>query len=69
MSTRIQTKPLKGHKLTLTWSREYGIESSSTAECACGWQESHSNQAGCRMEYRLHLARERANPGIDKPRW
>lgn len=46
---------LKGHKLTLTWSGEYGIESSSTASCVCGWEESASNRYECRWEYRCHL--------------
>lgn len=60
---RIHTKPLKGHKLTLTWSGEYGVESSSTAHCACGWQESGSSQEVCRFEYRQHLRAERERPG------
>lgn len=56
---RVYTKPLKGHKLTLSWSGEYGVESSSTASCVCGWQESASNQEECRHEYRCHLQDER----------
>ena len=44
-----------GHKLTLTWSGETGIESSSTGECSCGWMESGSNRYQCRHEYRHHL--------------
>jgi hypothetical protein len=44
-----------GHKLTLTWSGETGIESSSTAECSCGWAEFASNQHECRYEYQHHL--------------
>lgn len=59
MSGPSRTKPLKGHRLTLSWCGEYGAESSSTASCICGWQESHSNQEGCRFEYRCHLQRER----------
>lgn len=59
MSGRVYTKPLKGHRLTLTWCGEYGVESSSTATCVCGWQESASNQDECRHEYRCHLQYER----------
>lgn len=44
-----------GHKLTLVWSGERGVESSSTAHCACGWSESASSQFICRFEYRNHL--------------
>lgn len=48
---------LPGHHLTLIWSGERGkYESSSTAECTCGWRESASNQRECRWEYRVHLA-------------
>jgi hypothetical protein len=47
---------MPGHKLTLVWSGETGkYESSSTAVCTCGWQESASNQRECRWEYRNHL--------------
>jgi hypothetical protein len=46
-----------GHALKVTWSGEYGIESSSTGECKCGWQESASNQHEVRFEYRHHLRR------------
>jgi hypothetical protein len=45
----------KGHKLTLEWSGEYGVEASSTGYCICGWSESASNQEECRHEYRCHL--------------
>lgn len=51
---------LKGHKLTITWSGEYGVESSSTGKCPCGWTESGSSQAVVRFEYHMHLIRERA---------
>ena len=56
---------IKGHKLTLTWSGEYGEESSSTATCSCGWWESASNQRVCREEYNFHLdvVWERMQPG------
>lgn len=62
----LYTKPLKGHKLTLSWSGEYGVESSSTASCICGWQESGSNQEVCRFEYRQHLRTERTSLGREK---
>lgn len=60
--TRRRRKPLRlpGHKLTMRWSGEYGIESSSTGECACGWQESASNQHEVRFEYNMHLLAEQA---------
>ncbi len=48
---------IPNHKLTLEWSQEYGVESSSTASCTCGWQESASNQVECRHEYIQHLKR------------
>lgn len=55
--TRRRRKALRvpGHKLTITWSGETGIESSSTGECTCGWQEAASNQHHVRFEYRHHL--------------
>jgi len=55
-------KPVRipGHKLTMTWSGEYGYESSSTGECPCGWQEAAANQHEVRFEYRLHLCRAQA---------
>lgn len=46
-----------GHKLVMEWSGEYGIESSSTGFCRCGWTESASNQEEVRFEYRQHLGR------------
>ena len=46
---------IKGHKLTMEWSGEYGVESSSTGTCPCGWTESASSQAVVRDEYRWHL--------------
>lgn len=52
-----------GHKLTLEWSGERGEESSSTAVCSCGWEESASSQARCRQEYRQHLLRVLAQAG------
>jgi len=48
---------VRGHKLTLEWSGEYGEESSSTGTCTCGWEESGSSQEICREEYRDHLLR------------
>jgi hypothetical protein len=47
----------KGHALTIEWSGESGIESSSTGTCRCGWTESASNQYEVRNEYRFHLMR------------
>lgn len=41
----------------MTWSGEYGEESSSTGECPCGWTESGSSQNVVRFEYRQHLKR------------
>lgn len=58
-----------GHKLTMRWSGEYGIESSSTGECSCGWQESASNQHEVRFEYRHHLAREIARSELGDVNW
>ncbi len=49
---------IKGHKLTMEWSHEYGEESSSTGTCTCGWQESASSQRVVRFEYREHLKDE-----------
>ena len=46
---------IKGHRLTVTWSGEYGEERSSTGECPCGWTESGSTQEVVRFEYRQHL--------------
>ena len=46
---------IKGHKLTVEWSGEYGEERSSTGVCPCGWTESGSTQAVVRFEYRQHL--------------
>ena len=46
---------IPGHKLTIEWSGEYGVESTSTGTCTCGWQESASNQNEVRFEYREHL--------------
>lgn len=51
-----RVRRVKGHRLSLEWSGEYGVESSSTGTCACGkWQESASNQSEVRQEYRWHL--------------
>jgi hypothetical protein len=47
----------KGHALTIEWSGERGVESSSTGTCRCGWTESASNQDEVRNEYRFHLMR------------
>jgi predicted small metal-binding protein len=47
----------KGHALTLEWSGERGVESSSTGVCHCGWTESASSQDEVRNEYRFHLMR------------
>ena len=49
---------LKGHRLSMEWSGEYGEESSSTGTCPCGWTESASNQREVRAEYRHHLAQK-----------
>lgn len=48
---------VRGHRLAMTWSGEYGVESSSTGECPCGWTESASSQDIVREEYRWHLAK------------
>lgn len=58
--TRRRRKALRlpGHRLTVTWSGERGNESSSTGSCSCGWQESASNAAEVRFEYRHHLRTE-----------
>ena len=48
-------KRIKGHKLSLEWSGEYGQESSSTGTCICGWSETCSSQKQVRHEYRCHL--------------
>lgn len=53
--TRRAPTRVPGHALTITWSGEFGIESSSTGECKCGWMESASNQHEVRFEYRHHL--------------
>ena len=48
----------KGHKLTMEWSGEYGVESSSTGTCSCGfWEESASSQREVQWEYKCHLAK------------
>lgn len=58
----IKRLSLKGHKLTVEWSGEYGENSSSTGYCACGrFEESCSNQAEVRKECRNHLLRTKAN--------
>jgi hypothetical protein len=49
---------LSGHKLSMEWSGEYGVESSSTGTCVCGWTESASLQKEVRNEYRWHLLSE-----------
>ena len=56
---RRRTKPLKGHKLTIEWSGEYGVESTSTGTCRCGWTESGSSREIVRDEYGWHIAVER----------
>ncbi len=48
---------ISGHKLTIEWNGEYGVESASTGTCPCGWQESGSNREVVRDEYRGHLLR------------
>jgi hypothetical protein len=46
------------HKLvSLQWSGERGVEGSTTATCACGWQESASTRREAQREHRAHLAR------------
>ena len=52
-----KTLRVGGHKLTLEWSGEYGVESTSTGTCRCGWTESASSQDEVRNEYRFHLRR------------
>ena len=54
-----RTRPLKGHKLSIEWSGEYGIESTSTGTCKCGWTESCSSREIVRDEYGWHLERQR----------
>ncbi|KQP62993.1 hypothetical protein ASF47_18450 [Nocardioides sp. Leaf285] len=57
-ATDVTTMRLRapGHALSMSWSGEYGEESSSTGTCTCGlWEESGSSQAVVREEYRLHL--------------
>lgn len=54
-----RTKPLKGHKLTIEWNGERGLESASTGTCICGWQESGSNRDIVRDEYAYHIRCER----------
>ena len=61
---------IKGHKLTMEWSGERGVESSSTGFCTCGWQESASSQREVRFEHREHLrvwAAGRENYGVGDP--
>jgi hypothetical protein len=41
----------------MEWSGEYGVESSSTGYCPCGWEESCSSQREVRNEYHWHLAK------------
>lgn len=58
----IKRLSVRGHKLTLEWSGEYGENSSSTGYCSCGaFEESCSNQTEVRKEYRNHLLRTKAN--------
>lgn len=58
MTDRLDDAPrrIKGHALTMEWSGERGVDSSSTGTCKCGkWEESASNQSEVRFEYREHL--------------
>ena len=48
---------IKGHALKMEWSGEYGVESSSTGFCKCGWEESASSQNEVRNEYGFHLSK------------
>jgi len=57
---------LKGHKLSMEWSGEYGEDSSSTGYCICGWEESASNQKEVRFEYRYHLQEEERKKNLKK---
>lgn len=59
---------LAGHKLTIEWNGERGVESASTGTCTCGWQESGSSQEVVRSEYRWHLDRERRAADYVDPR-
>ena len=55
------TKPLRGHKLTIEWSGEYGIESTSTGTCKCGWTESGSSREIVRDEAEAYLRDRRTS--------
>jgi hypothetical protein len=63
---------VKGHALSMTWSGEYGEESTSTGTCKCNdWEESGSSQEVVREEYRHHLKRmreQRDEPAEPEPR-
>jgi len=56
-----------GHALKMTWSGEFGQESSSTGYCKCGWTESASSQVVVREEYRCHLLRVLENRSNGAP--
>ena len=55
---------VKGHKLSMEWSRVRGFESSSTGTCLCGWEEHGSSQRVVRDEYRWHLIAVMAAAGM-----
>lgn len=57
MSQLRRPRRIPGHRLTIEKSGENprGPEASCTAVCDCGWEESHSTQAGAREEYTWHL--------------
>jgi len=57
---RPKGKKVKGHKLIrCEWNGETKRdERATTAECSCGWMESHSAGWGAREEYAYHLDRE-----------
>ena len=43
------------HRLYYEWSGEYGVESSTTGYCRCGWTESCSSRSVVLDEYYSHL--------------
>lgn len=60
--------PRSAHALTVTWNGERGVESTSTATCRCGWEESTSNERESRFEYRQHLRSVGTRPTFVGPR-
>lgn len=64
---RPRGRGVRGHKLSMSWSGEYGDESTSTGECTCGWSESGSSQNVVHDEYAWHLDREWKKKLADTP--